>query len=57
MVQAKAKQLNRVLYRHRWNKIEEWVESLDELADLSEDEIADLARLTANDDDINTDDE
>lgn len=51
MVSAKTKQLNRVLYRHRWNKIEEWVQSLDELADLSDDEIADLARLTANDDD------
>jgi len=43
--------LHRTVVCHRWATLEEWVRNLDELADLSDAEIDDLARLAVNDDD------
>ena len=42
--------LYRTVVRHQWSAVEEWVRNLDELSDLSDAEIEDLARLAANDD-------
>lgn len=41
--------LNRVLSAHEWTSIEEWVDSVNALADLSDDEIIELERLTRAD--------
>jgi len=38
--------MNRVLSAHDWTSIEEWVESVHALADLSDDEILELERFT-----------
>jgi hypothetical protein len=38
-------QLNRILYQHKWRSLQDWVTTLDELADLSDDEIEEIQRL------------
>jgi hypothetical protein len=38
-------EISRVVYRHDWTSIDQWVSTLDQLADLTEDEIVELARL------------
>lgn len=38
-------QLNRILYQHKWRSLEDWVTTLDELADLSDDEIEAVQQL------------
>ena len=37
--------LNRILYQHKWDSLQDWVTTLDELADLTDDEIEDIQRL------------
>jgi hypothetical protein len=37
--------LNRILYQHKWRSLQDWVTTLDELADLSDDEIEEIQRL------------
>ena len=49
MEKKKLKDMSRVLYRHQWDRIEDWVQSIDELADLSDHEIVDLERLAIRD--------
>lgn len=45
--------IHRVVYRHKWASLEDWVRSLDELADLDDDDIDEVERLTRSDrDDI-----
>ncbi len=45
--------IRRVVYRHKWASLEDWVRSLDELADLDDDDIEEVERLTKGDrDDI-----
>ena len=39
--------MTRVLYRHDWTSVDQWASSLDQLADLSDDEIDELERLGA----------
>ena len=43
----KLQEMTRVLYRHDWTCVDQWVSSLDQLADLSDDEIDELERLGA----------
>jgi hypothetical protein len=38
-------QLNRILCQHKWRSLEDWVTTLDELADLSDDEIEEIQHL------------
>ncbi len=38
-------QLNRILCQHKWRSLQDWVTTLDELADLSDDEIDEIQRL------------
>jgi hypothetical protein len=38
-------EISRVVYRHDWTSIDQWVTTLDQLADLTDDEIAELPRL------------
>ena len=45
--------IRRVVHRHKWASLEDWVRSLDELADLDDDDIEEVERLTKGDrDDI-----
>ena len=45
--------IRRVVYRHKWASLEDWVRSLDELADLDDEDIDEVERLTRSDrDDI-----
>ncbi len=45
--------IHRAVYRHKWASLEDWVRSLDELADLDDDDIEEVERLTKGDrDDI-----
>jgi len=45
--------IRRVVYRHKWASLEDWVRSLDELADLDDEDIEEVERLTKVDrDDI-----
>lgn len=39
---ANLQQMSRVLYHHCWNDIDDWVRSIDQLADLSDEEIGQL---------------
>ena len=39
MTPAMHKRMNRTLHQHVWETLEEWVRTLEELAELSEDEI------------------
>ena len=46
-------EIRRVVYRHKWASLEDWVRSLDELADLDDEDIDEVERLTRGDrDDI-----
>ena len=46
-------EIGRVVYRHKWESLDDWVRSLDELADLDDDDIDEVERLTRSDrDDI-----
>jgi hypothetical protein len=38
-------EISRVLYRHDWTSVDQWVSKLDQLADLTDDEIVELERL------------
>lgn len=49
MEKTKLQDMSCVLYRHQWDRIEDWVQSIDELADLSDHEIVDLERLAGRD--------
>ena len=42
-------EIHRVVYRHKWASLEDWVRSLDELADLDDDDIDEVERLTRGD--------
>ena len=46
---ARHKRVKRVVVRHQWNSREEWVRTLDDLCELNDSEIDDLARMVAND--------
>jgi uncharacterized protein YjiS (DUF1127 family) len=46
---ARRKRVKRAVHCHQWNSLEEWVRTLDELGELSDAEIDDLARMAAND--------
>jgi hypothetical protein len=37
--------MSRVLYRHNWDSLDDWVDALNELADLSDDDIDDVVRI------------
>jgi len=39
---ANLQDMNRVLYRHDWQNVEEWASAIDHLADLTEQEIGDM---------------
>lgn len=46
-------ELRRAVYRHKWASLEDWVQSLDELAELDDEDIDEVERLTKGDrDDI-----
>ena len=47
--QAPHKRVKRAVHRHQWDSLEEWVRTLDELSEMSDCEIDDLVRMTAND--------
>lgn len=40
-------EINRVVHRHEWVSLGEWVDSLDKLADLSDRELEELGRMDA----------
>ena len=40
-------EMSRVLYDHQWETLEDWVRKLDQLADLSDEEIGRLVRLSS----------
>jgi hypothetical protein len=37
--------MSRVLYRHDWDNLDDWVDALNDLADLSDDDIDDVVRI------------
>ena len=39
---ADLQQMSRILYHHDWTNVEDWARNLDQLADLSDDEIGQL---------------
>jgi len=39
---ANLQDMNRVLYRHDWQNVEEWASAINHLADLSEQEIGEM---------------
>jgi hypothetical protein len=39
---ANLQDMNRVLYRHDWQSVEEWASAIEHLADLSEQEIGEM---------------
>lgn len=39
---ADANQILKNVHRHKWKSLQDWVNSLDELADLTDDEISDI---------------
>jgi hypothetical protein len=47
MERRKMKSMSRVLYAHDWRQLDKWVASVDALADLSDDEIVELERMAA----------
>jgi hypothetical protein len=47
---ANHQDMSKVLCRHSWSQLEDWVAMLDELADLSDDEIVEIQRMAAIDD-------
>jgi hypothetical protein len=56
MTATKRKRMQRTLYRHDWATLDEWAKTLDELAELDDDEIESLVRIAANDADEDMDD-
>jgi hypothetical protein len=38
-------EISRVVYRHDWTSIDQWVTTLDQLADLTDAEIAEIAHI------------
>ncbi len=42
---SELEQLNRILCQHKWRSLQDWVTTLDELADLSDDEIDEIQQL------------
>lgn len=44
---ANLQEMNRVLYRHDWQSVEEWASAIDHLADLTEHEIGDMVGKTS----------
>lgn len=42
-------EINRVVHRHEWVSLGEWVATLDQLADLSDRELEELGRMEAGD--------
>jgi hypothetical protein len=44
-------QLNRILYQHKWRSLTDWVTTLDQLADLSDEEIEEIQQLHVADSD------
>jgi hypothetical protein len=49
MTATKRNRMHRTLYRHNWSTLDEWVKTLEELAELEDDEIESLVRIAAND--------
>lgn len=47
MRQEKLRNIGRVVHCHQWATLEEWVQSLDHLADLTESEIEEAEKLAA----------
>ena len=37
--------MSRVLYSHNWDSLDDWVDALNDLADLSDDDIDDVVRI------------
>ena len=46
---ASLSEIQRVVFRHDWQRLAEWPRALDELADLTDDEIDRLAQSDRND--------
>ena len=44
---ANLQEMGRVLCSHRWDDVREWAQAVDQLASLTEQEIAELVLLTA----------
>jgi Tfp pilus assembly protein PilN len=44
---ANLEEMSRVLYSHDWARVQDWVTALDQLATLTDDEIAALVRQAA----------
>jgi Tfp pilus assembly protein PilN len=44
---ANLKEMSRVLYSHDWARVQDWVTALDQLATLTDDEIAALVQQAA----------
>ncbi len=42
-------EMSRVLYRHEWTRREDWARALHDLAELSDDQIAELEQLPMRD--------
>ncbi len=40
--------VRRVVYRHDWNNLAEWVGALDELADMTDEQISELVRTAGS---------
>lgn len=38
-------EISRVVYRHDWTSVDQWASTLDQLADLTDDEIVELERI------------
>ena len=51
---SELEQLNRILCQHKWRSLQDWVTTLDELADLSDYEIDEIQqmRVASCDDDL-----
>lgn len=41
---ADLQQMSRILYHHNWTNVEDWARNVDQLADLSDDEIGQLQK-------------
>jgi hypothetical protein len=44
--------MSRVLYRHNWDSLDDWVDALNDLADLSDDDIDDVVRIANREPDV-----
>jgi hypothetical protein len=43
------REISRVIYRHDWTSVDQWASTLDQLADLTDDQIGELERLGKHD--------